>query len=54
MLEEAKLSAQETTTQHVKEIVYYRSQALYKQLAGILDYSAYHADIESHTEILQG
>jgi superfamily II DNA helicase RecQ len=54
MLEEDKLSAQETATQHVKGIVYCRSQALCEQLAAVLDCSAYHADIESRTEILQG
>jgi superfamily II DNA helicase RecQ len=54
MLEEAKLSAQETATQHAKGIVYCRSQALCKQLAAVLNHSAYHAGVESRTEILQG
>jgi superfamily II DNA helicase RecQ len=56
MLEEAQLQAQlqaQETTRNVKEIVYCRSRALCKQLAAALDCSAYHAGVESRTEILQ-
>jgi superfamily II DNA helicase RecQ len=54
ILEEATRLAQETATKPVKGIIYCRSQALCKQLATALGYSAYHASVESRTEILQG
>jgi hypothetical protein len=56
ILEEAQLQAQlqaQETTRNIKEIVYCRSQALCKRLAAALEYSAYHAGVESRTEILQ-
>jgi superfamily II DNA helicase RecQ len=54
MLEEATRLAQETGTESVKGIVYCRSRELCEQLATALDCSAYHAGVESRTEILQG
>jgi superfamily II DNA helicase RecQ len=54
ILEEATRLAQETATKPVKGIIYCRSRALCKQLATALGYSAYHAGVESRTEILQG
>jgi superfamily II DNA helicase RecQ len=52
MLEEATRLARETT-KPVKGIVYCRSRALCEQLAAALECGAYHAGVESRTEMLQ-